>query len=72
MAEIYPDADPDEAVIVTGVGPTTLRRAVRKCGDWRDHHGLQLASVYRQPGKAPATFDMADLGRLAETDRFRR
>lgn len=71
MADDYADADPDEAVTVTGVGPMTLRRAVRKCEDWREHHGLKLAVVYRQGGKAPSMFDMADLGRLAEIERFR-
>lgn len=71
MADTYADADPDEAVTVTDVGPMTLRRAVRKCEDWREHHGLRLAVVYREPGKVPATFDMGDLGRLGELERFR-
>lgn len=71
MVDRYADAEPDETVTVTDVGPMTLGRAVRKHGDWRDHHGLGLVLVYRDPGKQPPTFDMADLGRLAEMDRFR-
>ena len=71
MAEPYADADPEEAVTVTGVGPMTLRRAVRKHEDWREHHGLSLVLVYRGAGKEPFTFDMADLGRLAEMERFK-
>lgn len=71
VAEPYADANPDEPVTVTGVGPMTLRRAVRKCEDWREHHGLGLVLVYREAGKEPSMFDMADLGRLAEMERFR-
>jgi hypothetical protein len=71
MADRYADADPDEAVTVTGVGPTTLGRAVRKHVSWREEHGLTLVIVYRAPGKVPATFDAADLDRLAELDRFK-
>ena len=71
MAEIYADVDPEEMVTVTGVGPMTLCRAVRKFDDWRDHHGLKMVIVYREAGKEPTTFDMGDLGRLAETERFR-
>ena len=71
MADRYADAEPDETVTVTGVGSMTLRRAVRKCDDWRDHHGLGLVLVYRDAGKEPPVFDMADLSRLAEMDRFR-
>ena len=71
MAETYADADPEEAVTVTGVCPMTLRRAVRKYEDWREHHGLPLVLVYREAGKEPAMFDMADLGRLADLERFR-
>ncbi|MGI4764814.1 MAG: hypothetical protein ACRYGP_07075 [Janthinobacterium lividum] len=71
MTDRYADADPEETVTVTGVGPMTLRRAVRKCDDWRDHHGLPLVVVYREAGKEPSLFDMGDLGRLAEAERFR-
>lgn len=71
MSYRYADAEPDEAVTVTGVGPMTLRRAVHKCEDWREHHGLPLVTVYREAGKVPPTFDMADLGHLAETNRFK-
>ena len=71
MADPYADADPDEAVTVTGVGPMTLRRAVRKYEDWREHHGLGLVLVYREAGKEPSLFNMADLSRLAEMERFR-
>lgn len=71
MGEAYADADPDEAVTVTGVGPMTLRRAVHKFDDWREHHGLPLAIVYRDIGKEPTIFDMGDLGRLAEMERFK-
>ena len=71
MAETYVDAEPGESVTVTGVGAMTLGRAVHKCDDWREHHGLALVLVYRGAGKQPATFDMADLGRLAEMERFR-
>ena len=70
MADTYADADPEEPVNVTGVGPMRLRRAVRKCEDWREHHGLKMALVYREEGKQPALFDMGDLGRLAELERF--
>ena len=71
MADRYADAEPDEAVTVTGVGPMTLRRAVRKHDDWREHHGLPRGLVYREAGKEPPTFDMGDLSRLSEVDRFR-
>ena len=71
MVDRYADADPEETVTVTGVGPTTLRRAVRKSDDWREHHGLPLVVVYREAGKEPSMFDMGDLGRLAEMERFR-
>ena len=71
MADRYADADPEETVTVTGVGPMTLRRAVRKYDDWREHHGLPLVIVYREGGKEPSMFDMSDLGRLAEMERFR-
>ena len=67
----YADADPDEGVMVTGVGPMTLRRAVRKLPDWREHHGLGLINVYRGADKRPGMFDEADLGRLADWERFR-
>ena len=70
-ADRYADADPDEGVMVTGVGPMTLRRAVRKLADWREHHGLGLINIYRGADKRPATFDEADLGRLADLERFR-
>ncbi len=71
MSETYADADPDETVTVTDVGSMTLRRAVHKCEDWREHHGLKLALVYREAGKEPPTFDMGDLGRMAEMERFK-
>ena len=71
MADRYADAEPDETVTVTGVGPMTLRRAVRKCDDWREHHGLPLVLVCREAGKEPSTFDTGDLNRLAELDRFK-
>lgn len=67
----YADADPNEAVMVTGVGPMILYRAVRKRVDWREHHGLDLVSVFRGADKQPSVFDMGDLGRLAEMERFR-
>ena len=47
MTNTYDDADPEETVTVTGVGPLTLRRAVRKYDDWREQHGLGLVLVYR-------------------------
>ena len=71
MADRYADADPDEIVSVTGVGPMTLRRAVRKQDDWREHHGLALVVVYRDAGKEPSVFDAGDLSRLAEMERFK-
>ena len=71
MPDAYADADPEEGVTVTGVGPMTLRRAVRKYVDWREHHGLPLVVVYREAGKQPSMFDMGDLSRLAEMERFR-
>ena len=71
MSHRYADADPDETVTVTDVGSMTLRRAVHKYEDWREHHGMPLVTVYREPGKLPPTFDIADLGHLAETERFR-
>ena len=67
----YADADPNEGVMVTGVGPMTLRRAVRKLPDWREHHGLGLINVYRGANKRPGLFDEADLGRLAQMEQFR-
>lgn len=66
----YGDADPEEGVMVTGVGPMTLRRAVRKLKDWREHHGLGLITVYRGADKKPVAFDEADLRRLADIERF--
>ena len=71
MTDRYADADPEETVTVEGVGSMTLRRAVHKYDDWREHHGLSLALVYREAGKEPSTFDMADLSRLSETERFK-
>ena len=71
MTDRYASADPEENVTVEGVGSMTLRRAVRKCDDWREHHGLGLALVYREAGKEPSTFDMTDLSRLAEMKRFK-
>ena len=71
MTDRYADADPDETVTVTDIGSMTLRRAVHKCEDWREHHGLKLALIYREGEKKPPTFDMADLGRMAEMERFR-
>ena len=71
MANRYADADPDEPVTVTGVGAMTLRRAVHKRVDWREHHGLALVLVYREAGKEPTIFDAGDLDRLAELDPFR-
>ncbi len=70
MTNTYDEADPEEAVTVEGVGHMTLRRAVHKFDDWREHHGLGLVLVYREAGKEPPTFDMADLSRLAEMERF--
>ena len=71
VADRYADADPEEMVTVEGVGAVTLRRAVHKYGDWSEHHGLGLVLVYRNDGKEPPTFDMADLEKLAKLDRFR-
>ncbi len=71
VANRYSDADPDEGVMVTGVGPMTLRRAVRKRTDWREHHGLSLMSVFRGADKEPSAFDLTDLDRLAEMEWFR-
>ena len=70
-ADRYADADPEENVMVTGVGPMTLRRAVRKRTDWREHHGLGLVSIFRGADKEPSAFDPGDLDRLAEMDGFR-
>lgn len=71
MTDTYQDADPEETVTVTGVGSMTLQRAVRKCVDWREHHGLGLLLVYREAGKEPSSFDMEDLSRLAEMERLK-
>ena len=71
MANLYADVDPDEGVMVTGVGPMTLRRAVRKHDDWRENHGLALLSIFRGAAKEPTVFDVVDLSRLAEMERFR-
>lgn len=70
MAEAYFDAEPGEAVTVTGVGPMTLRRAVHKHDCWHNHQGLPLVVVYRSADKVPTTFDMADLDRMAGMVRF--
>ena len=48
MTDRYADADPEETVTVEGVGHMTLRRAVHKYDDWREHHGLGLVLVYRR------------------------
>ncbi len=71
MSDRYADADPQETVNVAGVGHMTLRRSVHKAADWSEHHGLGLALVYRDVGKEPSFFDMADLSQLAELDRFK-
>lgn len=71
MAEPYADADPDETVTVTGVGPMALRRAVRKYLSWREDHGLEAVVVFRKAGKEPPEFDIADLSRLADLERFK-
>ena len=47
------------------------RRAVRRSVDWREHHGLGLVLVHREPGEEPLSFDTADLGHLADNDRIR-
>ena len=69
-ADRYADADPNEAVMVTGVGPMILHRAVRKRVDWREHHELNLVSVFRGADKQPSVFDMVDLGRLPSWSGF--
>ena len=71
MTDRYADADPEETVTVEGVGYMTLRRAVRKYDDWREHHGLGVVLVYCDAGKEPSFFDMVDLSRLAEKERFK-
>ena len=71
VVDRYADADPNEGVMVTGVGPMTLRRAVRKRTDWREHHGLGLVSIFRGADKEPSAFDPGDLDKLAEMDGFR-
>ena len=50
MTDCYADADPEETVTVGGVGSIRLRRAVHKADNWREHHGLSLAFVYRDAG----------------------
>ncbi len=75
MADRFADADPEEFVTVVGVGPMTLRTAVKGYVAARENAlgtgGVLLTMVAREVGKDPATFEPADLDALAEVDRFK-
>lgn len=75
MTDRYANAEPEEFVNVVGVGPMTLRSAVRGYMAAREKaqgtRGVLLTMVAREAGKEPATFEPADMDELAELDRFR-
>ena len=72
MANDFPDADPEEFVVVVGLGPMTLQTAVRMWAAASKVPGALIAPVAREAGKDPATFEADDLDRLAEMERFHR
>ncbi|MCW6508697.1 hypothetical protein [Lichenifustis flavocetrariae] len=69
MTDTYEDAEPDETVFVSGVGNMSLRSAVRRYLEAREH-GL-LVSLFRDAGKMPSVFDAVDVERLSKLKRFR-
>ena len=75
MSDLYPDADPEEFVTVVSVGAMTLRSAVRRYIAARETAlatgGVLMTMVAREVGKDPASFDVNDLEKLAEMERFR-
>ena len=70
MGGRYADADPEEFVVVVGLGPMTLQTAVRMWAAASKVPGALIAPVAREAGKDPATFEADDLDRLAEMERF--
>lgn len=71
MADDYPDAHPEEFVVVVGLGPMTLRTAVRMWAEASKVPGVRLTMVAREGSKDPSSFEPADLDRLADMERFR-
>lgn len=75
MADCYADANPEEFVTVVGVGPMTLRTAVKGYVAAREKAagtaGVLLTVVAQEAGKEPASFDPNDLDGLAEMEGFR-
>ena len=71
MTDRYADAEPEEFVVVVGLGPMTLRSAVRMWVEASKVPGMRLSMVAREAGKEPASFRPGDLDRLAEMERFR-
>ena len=70
MTDRYADADPEEFVVVVGLGPMTLQTAVRMWAAASKVPGVLIAPVAREASKDPATFKADDLDRLAEMERF--
>ena len=70
MKDEYRDADPEEFVVVVGLGPMTLRTAVRMWVEASKVPGTRLTMVAREAGKEPASFEPSDLDRLADMERF--
>lgn len=70
MASDYPDANPEEFVVVVGLGPMTLRTAVRMWVEASKVPGMRLPMVAREAGKSPASFGPGDLYTLAGMERF--
>ena len=71
MTDRYTDADPEETVTVTGVGHMTLPTTHNKYKSLLAQKLKKKMLVYRDAGKQPSFFDMADLSRLAKMERFR-
>ena len=70
MTGTYDDADSDEMVKV-GSHHMTLRAAVRMYIRVSETAGVWAPIVFRDDDKTPSSLDAADLGRLAELERFK-
>jgi hypothetical protein len=71
MGDRNANADPEEFIVVVGLGPITLHTAVRMWAAASRVPGAFIAPVAREAGKELATFEAAELNRLAEMERFR-
>lgn len=69
--EDFDDLDPEEMVTVIGLGRISLRTAVRKYIEASRNPGVLVTVILREAGEQPATFDVNDLDRMAQMERFR-